>query len=298
MGRIYEALQRSSAKSEGPESVVAEFAPVADTPKGTGPETMDFETDIELDRARPLTVAATPERRLIALAGERSLGAEKIRLLAARLRHLQSERALKKLLVTSSVKDEGKTLLSTNVAVSLAKTGQQVLLIDGDCHQANAARLLGANGSPGLTNWWRSAGTMQSYLLRINKLPLWFVPAGDTIEQPLEILQSARLADEINRMAVWFDWVIIDSPPCAPLADAGVWATVVDGILLVAREGKTPKRLLRKVMDSLDSKKLLGIVLNDCTDPDQHYYTHYYNLHHTQGTELPARFSAQNDSKD
>ena len=282
MGRIYEALQRSSAKREGPESMVAEFAPAPDTPKSADSGAIDLENDIDLDRVRPLTVAATPERRLIVLAGERSLGAEKIRLLAARLRHLQSQRALKKLLVTSSVKDEGKTLLSTNVALSLAKTGQRVLLIDGDCHQANAGRLLGANGSPGLTNWWRSAGMMQSYLLRINKLPLWFVPAGDTIEQPLEILQSARLADEINRMADWFDWVIVDSPPCAPLADAGVWSNLMDGILLVAREGKTPKRLLRKVLDSLDNKKLLGIVLNDCTDPDQHYYTHYYDLHHTQ----------------
>ena len=282
MGRIYEALQRSSAKREGPESMVAEFAPAPDTSERTGPEAIDLGTDIDLDRARPLTVSATPERRLVVLAGERSLGAEKIRLLAARLRHLQGERAIKKLLVTSTVKDEGKTLLSTNVAMSLAKTGQRVLLIDGDCHQANAGRLLGAKGSPGLTNWWRSAGAMQGFMLRINKLPLWFLPAGETVEQPLEILQSARLADEINRMAGWFDWVIIDSPPCAPLADAGVWSNLVDGILLVAREGKTPKRLLRKVLGSLDNKKLLGIVLNDCTDPDQHYYTHYYNLHHAE----------------
>ena len=262
--------------------MVAEFAPAPDQRKSADAETVDFETDVDLDRARPLTVAATPERRLIALTGERSLGAEKIRLLASRLRHLQDKRAIKKLLITSSVKDEGKTLLSTNLALSLSKTGQRVLLIDGDCHRANAGRLLGAKEMPGLTDWWNSAGTMQSYLMRINKLPLWFLPAGETIEQPLEILQSARLADEINRLAGWFDWVIIDSPPCAPLADSGVWANMVDGILLVAREGKTPKRLLRKVLGSLDDKKLLGIVLNDCTDPDQHYYTHYYNLHHTE----------------
>ncbi len=282
MGRIYEALQRSSAKREGPESMAPEFAPGPETPESADFEAIALEHDIDLERARQLTVAATPERRLIVLAGERSLGSEKIRLLASRLRHLQDQRALKKLVVTSSVKDEGKTLISANLAMALATTGQRVLLIDGDCHQANTGRLLGANGSPGITNWWRSAGTMQSCLLRINRLPLWLVPAGDTIEQPLEILQSARLADEINRIAGSFDWTVIDSPPCAPLADAGVWASIVDGILLVVREGKTPKRLLRKVLGSLDSKKLLGIVLNDCTDPDQHYYTHYYNRRHKQ----------------
>lgn len=276
MGRIYEALQRSSATKERPESVVAEFTAGPETPKSVDSDTID------LDRAKPLTVAATPERRLVVMAGERTLGAEKLRLLAARLRHLQGQRAIKKLLITSSIKDEGKTLLSTNVAMSLAKTGQRVLLIDGDCHQANAGRLLGANGLPGLTNWWRSEGTIQSYLMMVNRLTLWFLPAGGTAEQPLEMLQSGRLSDEVNRMAGWFDWVIIDSPPSAPLADAAVWANMADGILLVAREGKTPKRLLRKVLDSLDDKKLLGIVLNDCSDPDQHYYTHYYNRPHAQ----------------
>lgn len=282
MGRIYEALQRSSENREGSESMVAEFAPPADIRESAGPEANRLETDIDLDNARPLTVVANPERRFVVLSGERSLGAEKIRLLASRLRHLQDQRTIKKLVVTSTVKDEGKTLISTNVSMALAKSGQRVLLIDGDCHQANSGRLLGANGSPGITNWWRSAGRIQSCLLRINKLPLWLMPAGDMTEQPLEILQSARLAEEINRIAGSFDWVIIDSPPCAPLADAGVWASIVDGILLVVREGKTPKRLLRKVLGSLDSKKIVGIVLNDCTDPDQHYYTHYYNLHHKQ----------------
>lgn len=276
MGRIYEALQRSSTKKEGPESLFAQFATGPETPNSTGPDTID------LDRARPLTVAATPERRLVALAPERTLGAEKIRLLATRLRQLQGQRAIKKLLITSSVKDEGKTLVSTNVALSLARTGQRVLLIDGDCHQANATRTLGAKGLPGLTDWWQSEGGLQSYLMRVNKLSLWFMPAGETVEQPLEILQSTRLSDELKMIASWFDWIIIDSPPSAPLADASVLAGISDGILLVAREGKTPKRLLKKVLASLDDQKLLGIVLNDCTDPDQHYYTHYYNLPHPQ----------------
>jgi len=274
MGRIYEALQRSNTEKEGPGSVAPEFVV---SPEITG--SADSDT-VDLDLARPLTVAATPEDRLVILAGQRSLGAEKIRILAARLRKLQDQSPIKKLLITSTVKDEGKTVLSTNVAVALAKTRQRVLLIDGDCHQANAARILGANGSPGLADWWHSEGAIQSYLMRVNGLPLWFLPAGGPVEHPGEMLQSGRLSDQINTMSGWFDWVIIDSPPSAPLADAAVWGSMADAILLVAREGKTPRRLLRKVVDSLDNKKLLGIVLNDCSDPDQHYYTNYYNLQH------------------
>jgi receptor protein-tyrosine kinase len=273
MGRIFDALQRTNEESSG--AVVSDFGVQPDVLDSVDSDTTD------LDHARPLTVATTPEQRLVVLDEQRSLGAEKIRILAARLRQLQDQRLIKTLLVTSTVKDEGKTVLSTNVAVSLARTKQRVLLIDGDCHQANAARLLGANGSPGLTDWWRSEGAIQSYLMRVNGLPLWFLPAGRTVEQPLEMLQSARLSDQVKQMSSWFDWVIIDSPPSAPLADAAVWGNIVDGIVLVTREGKTPKRLLRKVLDTIDKKKLLGIVLNDCSDPDQHYYMHYYNLQHT-----------------
>ena len=270
MGRLFEALQRSSAQIESRGSVGSE--------PGIGPEileTVDSEV-IDLDRVSPLTVSATPERRLVVLSG-RSVGAEKIRILAARLRQLQDQRPVKKLLITSTVKDEGKTVLSANLAMSLAKTKQRVLLIDGDCHQANAGRLLGANGSPGLTDWWRAERAIQGYLMRVNRLPLWFLPAGEPVEQPLEMLQSGRLSDLVNTMSGWFDWVIIDSPPSAPVADAAVWGDMADAILLIARKGRTPKRLLRKVLDSLDDKKLLGVVLNDCSDPDQHHYLHYYN---------------------
>jgi capsular exopolysaccharide synthesis family protein len=270
MGRLFEALQRSSAQIENRGSVGSE--------PGIGPEileTVDSEV-IDLDRVSPLTVSPTPERRLVVLSG-RSVGAEKIRILAARLRQLQDQRPVKKLLITSTVKDEGKTVLSANLAMSLAKTKQRVLLIDGDCHQANAGRLLGANGSPGLTDWWRAERAIQGYLMRVNRLPLWFLPAGEPVEQPLEMLQSGRLSDLVNTMSGWFDWVIIDSPPSAPLADAAVWGDMADAILLIARKGRTPKRLLRKVLEAVDDKKLLGVVLNDCSDPDQRHYLHYYN---------------------
>ena len=279
MGRIYEALQRSSAEKEGSGPVAPEFAVREEIQGNAGSDTID------LDHARPLTVAAIPEDRLVILDRQRSLGAEKIRILATQLRKLQHQRPIRKLLITSTVKGEGKTVLSTNVAISLAKTRQRVLFIDGDGHQANAARLLGANGSPGLTDWWRSAGAMQDYLMRVNGLPLWFLPAGSLVEQPLEMLQSERLLDQVNKMSNWFDWVIIDSPPSAPLADAAAWGSLADAILLVAREGRTPRRLLEKALNSLDNNKLLGIVLNDCSDSDQHYYTNYYNLQHTHQPE-------------
>lgn len=271
MGRIFEALQRSSANAR-PEPHVTQLGVSSALIGSIVSDTAD------LERVRRLTPKPTPEHRLVTLGGERSVGAERIRILAAQLRHLQDQRKIKKLLITSAVKDEGKTVLSANIAISLARTRQRVVLVDGDFHQASAARLLSAKGWEGLTDWWRSERAVQDYLARISGLPLWFLPAGSPVDQPLEILQSERLSDLMAEMSNWFDWVVIDSPPSAPLADASVWAKMADGILLVTREGKTPKRLLRKVLDSLDTTKLLGAVLNDCSDPDQQYYSHYYNF--------------------
>lgn len=271
MGRIFEALQRSSGKAET-ESPLIQLGVSAGVMGSIDSDTAD------LERVRSLTPTPVPEHRLVTWSGERSPGAERIRILAARLRHLQDQRKIKKLLITSTVKDEGKTVLSANISISLARSGQRVLLVDGDCHQAKAGHLLGANGLEGLTDWWRSGRAVQDYLTRISGLPLWLLPAGSPVDQPVEILQSERLSDLVSEMSNWFDWVVIDSPPSAPLADASVWAKIADGILLVAREGKTPKTLLRKVLDSLGTAKLLGTVLNDCSDPDQKYYKHYYNL--------------------
>jgi receptor protein-tyrosine kinase len=271
MGRIFEALQRSSGSKTSHESA-PEFAVIPAIVDNVSSDRADF------TGVRSLPLAVDSEERIVALGEQRTLGTEKIRILAARLRQLQDQRGIRKLLVTSSVKGEGKTVLSTNLAVSLAKTKQRVLLIDGDSHQANAARILAVRGFPGLTDWWRSEGAIESYLVRLNDIPLWLLPAGSPTEQNMEMLQSNRFSGQLDYLSSGFDWIIVDSPPSAPLADAALWCQHADAVLLVAREATTPKRLLKKVLDSLDHHKVLGIVLNDCSDRDQRYYAQYYNL--------------------
>lgn len=271
MGRIYEALQRSSG------SKAAENPPAVDLGFTAEPASVS-EPDVasDLDRVPPLTVITAPEQRLVTLNGNRTIGAEKLRILAARLRHFQEQRAIRKLLITSTVKDEGKTVLSSNIAVSLARMQQRVLLMDGDCHQARAGSLFGVERLPGLTDWWQSNAPIVDYLRRVNTLPLWILSSGHSVDHPVEMLQSARVAQLLQQIGNWFDWIIIDSPPLAPLADAAVWEKMSDAVLLVAREGTTPRSLLKKVVESLDSTKLIGVVLNDCSDRNQHYYSHYY----------------------
>ena len=98
-----------------------------------------------------------PESRLVALTDPNSLGAEKFRALATRFDHLRSQRELRSFQVTSSVIDEGKTLVAGNIAVTLAKySGSKTLLVEGDLHRPTLANLFGLRELPGLNHWWSS----------------------------------------------------------------------------------------------------------------------------------------------
>jgi len=261
MSQIFDALQRAGTE-----------LPALDPTSGPA---SDFDATA-VDRVPSFSLSARPERRLVTLTEERSVGSEKIRMLGARLRQLQKQRAIKTLLVTSSIKDEGKSLLAANLAFALAKTKQRVLLIDGDCHRGSLAGLLGTGESLGLMSWWRSRDPIVTYLRQVNGVPVWFLPAGEPSAHAVEMLQSPRFSEMLSLAAGWFDWVIVDSPPLAPIADSAIWVSLTDATLLVVRAGKTPRKLLGKVLDSLDTRKLLGIVLNESSDPQVKHYAAYY----------------------
>jgi capsular exopolysaccharide synthesis family protein len=228
----------------------------------------------ELDQAPQLSSPKVPER-VVALAHPDSLAAEKFRVLAMRLRTLQKLRQLKKLLITSALKGDGKSVISANLAATLA-CRQKTLLIDGDLHQSGLKDVLAAEPLPGLTDWWQGSAPISRFLHRVPELSLWYLPAGLAAERPLDILQSTRMAELLAQIAGWFDWVIIDSPPLVPVADSTVWATQVDGTLLVVRQGKTAKKLLQETLESVENLKLLGIVMNASDDTHPRYYRQYY----------------------
>jgi capsular exopolysaccharide synthesis family protein len=270
MSEIFEALQQSNViKSKTGLPILDMLAPSL-------PEVPEVGEAPSLDDVVSSEVSSPPSAHLVALTDERGLGAEKIRILASKLSQLQKRKPVKKLLISSSVKAEGKSLISSNLALTLAKTQQRVLLIDGDCHQPSLSNLLGIRGAFGLSGWWQSKEPITRYLRKANAFPLWFLAAGEPMEHSLEMLQSERFAEQLNQLAGWFDWVIIDSPPLAPLADSSVWTSLADALILIVRKGITPKKVLANVLDGLDKPKLLGIVLNDIADPHIRYYSHYY----------------------
>jgi capsular exopolysaccharide synthesis family protein len=223
-----------------------------------------------------LEVRVEPTSKLVFLTEPDSLAAEKFRFLGVRLRQLQQSRSLKRVLVTSTIPEEGKSTVSANLAGVLARRKQSVLLIEGDLRRPVLAQQFGLGRLAGLGEWLQSGRTTLSNIYRLEGPDFWFMPSGNPPENALELLQSGRLSQLMAQFATLFDWIIVDSPPLLPLADTTVWARVTDGTLLVAREGKSQKAQLQRGLEVLKKSDLLGVVLNGCVHPDHNSYYHQY----------------------
>lgn len=239
----------------------------------------------DLDRPQVITLDKTADPCLVALNDDSDVGAEKFRTLAVRLRGLQQSRSLKKILITSSIKGEGKSVVSANLALTLARR-HRTLLVDGDLRQSGLAGLLQTHAVAGLADWGRGGDGLFRFLWRINDLPLWLLPAGEFAEEPLELIQSPQFSERFAQLTEHFAWVVIDSPPLVPVADAQTWAAQADASLLVVREATTPKQLLKTALESAENLKLLGIVMNDHSETSHPYYGQYYRAY---GDGTPKR---------
>ena len=282
MSHIFEALQRSAADTSGlapdPNVFPGQFLGAAEKA-----EDSFFEV-------QSVALFPKPENRLVTLTHPESLGAEKFRFLAVKLRQLQSNRGLKRLLITSTIPEEGKSLIAANLAFTLARRQPKVLLVDGDMRRPSLSDLLGVDRHrEGLSDFLLSGERHLKNILRLDVAGPYFFPAGSPPENPLELMQLSKFGELLDQFTRAFDWVIIDSPPVLPLADTTVWAKTADGILLVVREGKTEKTHLKRGMEILGTTKLLGTVLNSCSITDHsNYYARY------QPTPRPSADTGKN----
>lgn len=221
-----------------------------------------------------LHVKTEPSSRLVAVTDPQSLAAEKFRFLGVRLRQLQKTRTLKKVLVTSTIPEEGKSMVSANLAAVLHRK-QKVLLIDGDLRRPVLAEQFGLAKLPGLAEWLQGDRRELANIYHLDPLGIWLFPAGDPPMNPLELMSSAALQEMMKKLSELFDWIIVDSPPLLPLADTTVWSRVTDGTLLVARVGKTEKAQLLRGLDVVKKADLIGVVLNSSEHSDHDYYQRY-----------------------
>jgi len=204
-------------------------------------------------------------------------GTERFRTLRSRLYQTASTRILRRLLVTSSIPEEGKTFVASNLAQSIVQQPERrVLLIDADLRAPRLHLAFGAANRPGLTEYLRGEAEECEVIQKGMKENLCLIPAGSQVSKPSELLLSDRMRHLLNLLTPIFDWVIIDSPPALPVHDAIDLAGLTDGVLFVLRAGSTPATVAERAAAEFTNKNLLGIVFNQVKKSDS-YGNYEYN---------------------
>jgi capsular exopolysaccharide synthesis family protein len=263
--------------------------------EATSAATLEMPEDSELeatndppgpfDRFRSMLVPDAAKNRILCLTDADSAAAEAFRLLGVRLRHLRRERTLARVLITSTIPQEGKSTVAANLACTLS-TRQRTLLLEGDIRRPSLSQVFGLNGKPGLSECLRGEADVEKCIYHLEGPGFWILPAGSFPGNPLELLQSSRLSVLMDQLSEWFHWIIIDSPPVLPLADTSVWARTADGILLVVRQGTTEKRQLQRGIEAIEPQKLVGALLNSSETAAEH--TYYYKNSDQQSVDTSA----------
>ena len=215
---------------------------------------------------------------------------EQYRRLAMTLHHAQAARDVKLVVVTSAIVSEGKTLTSSNLAVTLSDSyKKRVLLIDADLRRPAVHALFGLPPGSGLSDGL-SADDGHTVSVRQVSPRLAILPAGRPTSDPMGGLTSERMQRLLEDARESFDWVIVDTPPVTLLPDANLLAAMVDGTLLVVRAGHTSYELVQRAADSIGRERILGIVLNQAASSTNSYgYSDYYYNYYSPHSEASAQ---------
>jgi protein-tyrosine kinase len=204
-------------------------------------------------------------------------GSEQFRTLRSRLYQIRSNQTLRTLLVTSSIPTEGKTFVTNNLAQAIIRQpDRRALIIDADLRRSRLHVPLGAPSSPGLTDYLRGTADLISIIQQGPEGNLCFIPGGDAVTNPSELIANGRIKVLLDRLVSIFDWIILDSPPCLLVADATVLADHCDGVLLVTRAGMTPAGTAQRACQELRGRNVVGVVLNGMQASHKSHSDYYY----------------------
>ncbi len=296
MSRIHDALKKAEQEkvdpANGPAWDEEALPPVLDqqTAIPTADQNMPvFAAAISEDPQRPLTSEVllqacafrswepNRERLLFCNSHNHPEGSEEFRTLRTRLYQLRQKQELHCVLISSPIARDGKTFVAANLAqVIVRQHGRRALLIDADLRRSQLHTLIGAPLVPGLAEYLRGEADECAVIQHGPVENLFFIPGGNPVANPTELLANGRLKMLLRRVGAAFDWVIVDSPPVVPVSDAHMLADVCDGVLLVLKAAVTPLEMAQKAQQEFRAKNLLGVVLN-CAEPGSTYGKYYYS---------------------
>jgi len=208
----------------------------------------------------------------------KSIVSESVKSLRTNLQFSNVDKGFKTILVTSANASEGKSFISSNLAISFAQANKKVLLIDCDLRKGRLHKLFNLPNLNGFSSLL--ADDLEEYKKYIKKTHiknLSIIPRGVYPPNPSELLGSQKCKELIAKIKGKYDIIIFDGAPCNGVTDSVIMSTNVDETLIVARDAKTPKNTLESTRDSLQkvNAHITGVVLNGVNRKIAKYYSYY-----------------------
>lgn len=191
---------------------------------------------------------------------------------------------IKKVMITSSVPNEGKSFIAMELWKMMAEVGVPTLIIDCDLRNSEMKTKYGLTFNEkmlGIVHYLAGKADMDDVIYKTNIINGYVMPVGSSVVNPTMLLEGKRFGDIIKKVGEVFSFIIIDTPPLGSVADALNVAKYCDGSILVVRSGETPRKLVKNSVDLLGrtSTPLLGTVLNRVDtsgSTNGYYYKRYY----------------------
>ncbi|MFZ4849497.1 MAG: CpsD/CapB family tyrosine-protein kinase [Caldilinea sp.] len=198
---------------------------------------------------------------LITLSEPQSTVAEAYQSLRTSLEFSSLEKPVHSILVAAVDNSTDKSTSAANLAVVMAQAGDRVILVDGDLRQPRQHELFGLANNSGLAQWLEAGGAPP---LQQTVLPnLRLLAGGPAVSNPVALLSTRRLGERLGELAALAQYVLVDAPSLLSVTDAALWASQVDGVVLLVSGGSTQKTQAQRAKAVLErvQAKLLGAVL-------------------------------------
>ena len=206
----------------------------------------------------------------------KSIDAEAYRSLRSNVEYSSFDDQYRVIVVTSSVPGEGKSTTSGNLAISLAQSGNKVLLVDCDMRKPSMHKNFRITNTYGISDILLQKQKVMDVAHCYNK-NLSIITAGKVPPNPAEMLASKAMTAFLKEMKEHFDYIVLDTPPVQAVADAQILSTKVDGTLVVVRAGVTKKDEVQNTVNTLKkvNADIIGTVLH-AVDNTRNKYQYYY----------------------
>jgi capsular exopolysaccharide synthesis family protein len=209
--------------------------------------------------------------------GDMALAVEAFRSIQLSLTHAAADGGPITVTFSSPGASDGKSFITSNLAIAFADMGHRTLVIDGDVRRGSMHKLLGANHKPGLTDYLSGRVDRRAMLQETRYPLLHFIGCGSRQDGGPKLLGSPRMRNLMRDLRADYDVILVDSPPLGACVDPMILATLTRNLVLVVRSGSTDRTLAESKLDALDRLpvRVLGAVLNDVTQGGPYRYYSY-----------------------